>query len=123
MLLAIPEVLTPEAIIHCRKVLSEANWIDGRATAGYQSAQVKNNLQLPEDHPASRILQDVVLDPPLCHSKSFRLYLIAIIKASHLALILTMPSGKLKARPTGFALIYRPLYFYPNLMNMRGENW
>jgi PKHD-type hydroxylase len=62
MLVAIPEVLNLEEIVNCRKILSEADWVDGRITAGYQSALVKNNSQLPEDHPAARILQDVVLD-------------------------------------------------------------
>ena len=33
-----------------------AAWVDGRATAGHQGAQVKHNLQLAEDAPVAREL-------------------------------------------------------------------
>jgi PKHD-type hydroxylase len=61
MLLAIPDVLTPEQASHCRQMLEQADWIDGRVTAGHQSAQAKNNLQLPEDHATARQLGDVIV--------------------------------------------------------------
>jgi PKHD-type hydroxylase len=61
MLLAIPDVLTPEKASHCRQMLEQADWIDGRVTAGHQSAQAKNNLQLPEDHATARQLGDVIV--------------------------------------------------------------
>jgi PKHD-type hydroxylase len=61
MLLHIPEVLTPEQVAHCRRVLEGAEWVDGRVTAGRQSARAKDNMQLPEDHPASRQLGDMIL--------------------------------------------------------------
>ena len=53
MLLQIPDVLTPEQVAQCRQTLEQAEWIDGRVTAGYQSARAKDNLQLPEDHPVA----------------------------------------------------------------------
>ena len=61
MLLQIPEVLTSEQVAHARRLLDGANWVDGRVTAGRQSAQVKDNEQLPEDHPVARELGDMVL--------------------------------------------------------------
>ncbi len=61
MLLAIPEVLTPEQASHCRQLLEQADWVDGRVTAGHQSAQAKNNLQLPEDHETARQLGDTII--------------------------------------------------------------
>ncbi|WP_321476781.1 Fe2+-dependent dioxygenase [uncultured Paludibaculum sp.] len=61
MLLQIPDVLTPEQVAHCRRLLDESSWIDGRATAGPQSGMVKNNQQLPEDHPAAREMGDLIL--------------------------------------------------------------
>lgn len=61
MLLHIPGVLTPEELAFCRKTLSEADWSDGKATAGQQSAKAKQNLQVPLDHPAHRALGDLVL--------------------------------------------------------------
>jgi PKHD-type hydroxylase len=62
MLVHVPEVLTPEQVRHCREVMARANWVDGRITAGHQSAQVKRNLQLPENTPEARELGDMVLD-------------------------------------------------------------
>lgn len=62
MLLCIPDVLTSDEVAHCRKAMSESAWQDGRATAGAQSAAVKNNHQLPADSQAARELGDIVLD-------------------------------------------------------------
>ena len=59
MLLQIPDVLTTEQVAHARHLLDSSNWIDGRVTAGTQSAQVKRNLQLPQDHPAAHELGDM----------------------------------------------------------------
>ncbi|MDY7225481.1 Fe2+-dependent dioxygenase [Hyalangium rubrum] len=61
MMVHIPNVLTAEQVAHCREVFGKADWEDGRSTSGYQSAQVKKNLQLPDDSPAARALGDVVL--------------------------------------------------------------
>ena len=44
--------------------------MDGRVTAGHQSARVKDNLQLPEDHPATRDLGEMIL-AALQHSPLF----------------------------------------------------
>ena len=62
MLLQIPDVLTAEQVTHARQMLDTANWVDGRVTAGRQSAQVKDNMQLPEDHPVARELGEMILE-------------------------------------------------------------
>src|SRR5262245_19120739 len=62
MLLSIPDVLTAEQVMHCRQVLDKEEWVDGRVTAGHQSAKTKNNQQLPEDHPAARQLGDLIIE-------------------------------------------------------------
>src|SRR5690242_11205391 len=62
MLLQIPDVLTPEQVAQARRWLDESQWVDGRVTAGHQSSLVKDNLQLPEDHPVARQLGDVILE-------------------------------------------------------------
>jgi PKHD-type hydroxylase len=62
VLLCIPEVLTKVQVAHCRRTIDRAEWVDGRVTAGAQSASVKNNLQLPEGSPAATELGDLVLD-------------------------------------------------------------
>jgi PKHD-type hydroxylase len=61
MLLHIPDVLTAEQVAHCRRVLDGAEWVDGRVTAGHQSARAKDNMQLPEHHPAARELGDLIV--------------------------------------------------------------
>ena len=61
MLLHIPDILTAEQVAHCRQKLDQADWVDGRVTAGHQSARAKDNMQLPEDHPASRELGELIL--------------------------------------------------------------
>jgi PKHD-type hydroxylase len=61
MMLQIPNVLTPEQVCHCRRVLQSAAWVDGRVTAGEQSGQVKRNLQVPENAPEAAALGDLIL--------------------------------------------------------------
>ena len=61
MLLHLPDVLTPDELQHMQATLAEAPWADGKVTAGTQSAQVKNNTQLPQQHPITHQLQEVVL--------------------------------------------------------------
>jgi PKHD-type hydroxylase len=61
MLLPIPDVLTVEQVAECRKMLEQAEWADGRATAGHQSARAKDNQQLPEDHVAAKQIGDMIL--------------------------------------------------------------
>lgn len=48
MLIAIPELLNDLQVNALRSRIDAAEWIDGNATSGYQSALAKNNLQLPE---------------------------------------------------------------------------
>jgi len=62
VLLTIPDLLTQERVAHARQLLDRADWVDGRVTAGAQSARAKENEQLPEDHPVARDLGDVILN-------------------------------------------------------------
>ncbi len=61
MLLAVPEVLTPQETAAARAILDAAPWTDGKVTAGRQSAAVKDNLHIPEDDPAARQVGDTIL--------------------------------------------------------------
>lgn len=61
MLLQIPEVLSPEQVEQSRQLLAQAEWIDGRITAGHQSAQTKDNTQLSEADPVAKQLGDFIL--------------------------------------------------------------
>ena len=51
MLLVLDDVLDAAALRHMAARLREARWLDGRMTAGHQSARVKRNRQLAEDDP------------------------------------------------------------------------
>jgi PKHD-type hydroxylase len=62
LLLAIPDVLTAEQVAQARAVLSAAEWVDGRVTAGHQSSRTKDNVQIPENHPAARQLGELILN-------------------------------------------------------------
>jgi PKHD-type hydroxylase len=61
MLIPIPDVLTAEQVAHARQLLDRAEWVDGKVTAGHQSARAKHNLQLPEGSPEARELGSLVL--------------------------------------------------------------
>ena len=61
MILCIPSVLAPLEVAECRKILESALWEDGRATAGHQAAKVKDNMQIPGDHPAARQVGQIIL--------------------------------------------------------------
>lgn len=61
MLLSIPDVLTQEQVAQARELLEKAEWVDGKVTAGHQSAQAKNNMQIPENSPVARQLGEMIL--------------------------------------------------------------
>jgi len=61
MLLHVPGVLPPERVAEVRRLLDNAEWVDGRATAGYQSARTKNNKQLQTESPLALQLGDMIL--------------------------------------------------------------
>ena len=61
MLVRIPQLLSPQEVAHCRARLEASDWVDGRVTAGEQSAKAKFNLQVPEGHPVARELGETIL--------------------------------------------------------------
>jgi PKHD-type hydroxylase len=61
MLLQVPNVLSADQIEAARRQLDAAEWVDGRVTAGHQSARAKHNVQLPEDCALARQLGQIVL--------------------------------------------------------------
>jgi PKHD-type hydroxylase len=61
MLLHVEGVLSPDQVALCRARLAAETWVDGKVTAGQQSAQAKHNLQVPEDAPAARELGELIL--------------------------------------------------------------
>jgi PKHD-type hydroxylase len=61
MLVRVPGVLSPSQVETFRTTLAETDWVDGRVTAGAQSALAKRNLQVPEDAPQARELGEAIL--------------------------------------------------------------
>ena len=61
MLLAVPDLLSAEQLRQARALLDRAPWVDGKATAGHQSAQVKNNEQIPEGSAEPRALGEMIV--------------------------------------------------------------
>src|SRR5882672_889220 len=62
MLLRIPSLIDAAQLAECRKALDGADWSDGKATAGYLSSRVKDNVQLAETDPVARRLGEMILD-------------------------------------------------------------
>lgn len=56
MLICVPDVLSKQEVADFRRVMDAAQWEDGRATAGGQSAMVKHNERLPPDGEVARRL-------------------------------------------------------------------
>jgi PKHD-type hydroxylase len=61
MLVRVTGVLTAPEVQTVRARLIAAPWTDGRLTAGYRSAQVKANLQVPQSDPAAQEASDLIL--------------------------------------------------------------
>jgi len=61
MLVAVTGVLTAQEVHTVRRHLSGAAWADGRLTAGYRSAAVKSNLQVPQEDPAAQAASDIIV--------------------------------------------------------------
>jgi PKHD-type hydroxylase len=62
MLIAIPDLLTGEQVARLRAIIDRAEWVDGNATSGAQSALAKRNEQLPEGSAAQGEAGAIVLD-------------------------------------------------------------
>ena len=61
MLIEIEGLLSAGELDEVRRQLLAQPWVDGKVTAGVQSAQVKANRQLDEDNPLARQLGELIL--------------------------------------------------------------
>ncbi|MBN8992791.1 MAG: Fe2+-dependent dioxygenase [Rhizobiales bacterium] len=62
MLVAIPNLLTPQQVAYARQKLdAAANWIDGAATAGVLAKQVKRNRQIDQSHHVGQEIGQMIL--------------------------------------------------------------
>jgi PKHD-type hydroxylase len=67
MLLTIPDVLSQQQVERARALLDAAEWVDGRITAGHQSARAKDNQQLREDDPVAKQLGVMIVEALASH--------------------------------------------------------
>lgn len=61
MLVCVPDVLSKSEVADFRRIMDAERWEDGRSTAGAQSAEVKQNEQLPPDSGTARKLGERVI--------------------------------------------------------------
>ncbi|MGH8219389.1 MAG: Fe2+-dependent dioxygenase [Steroidobacteraceae bacterium] len=61
MTVRIGSLLSADELAAIRLRLEGGAWTDGRLTAGYQSAEVKSNLQLPQSDPVAREVGAIVM--------------------------------------------------------------
>lgn len=57
----IPNILSKEQVAYFRQEMAKIDWIDGKQTTGSLSANVKNNQQLPANHPLTQQLGQMIL--------------------------------------------------------------
>lgn len=62
MYFQISNILSHQQIAAVQHKLSHADWVHGRETAGHLSVRVKENSQLPENHPLAAELGALILD-------------------------------------------------------------
>jgi PKHD-type hydroxylase len=61
VLVHVPKVLTEAQVARCRELMARAPWVDGRVTAGHQSAKAKDNLQITEGSPEAREMGEMIV--------------------------------------------------------------
>lgn len=62
MLVRVPALLNTDDVARVRGLIDAADWTDGNATSGHQSALAKVNRQLPERSAAAREAGSLILD-------------------------------------------------------------
>jgi PKHD-type hydroxylase len=60
MILCIGEILTAQELEAIQTQLATAEFIDGKATAGWHARLVKNNTQLPQQSPALAAVREII---------------------------------------------------------------
>jgi len=71
MLVTIPALLNPAQLDKIHEILDGASFVDGRLTAGFAAARVKNNLEMQPDEQRMRRLNRVIM-ASLGHNETFR---------------------------------------------------
>ena len=112
----IPNVLTKEQVQYFRHEMDQVSWVNGKVTAGTLSANVKQNQQLPEDHPLTQHLSTIILESlgqhPLFLSAAIPLDIIPpLYNKNHSAFMSIIQFDVFGALMKDFVLTYLALYF------------
>ncbi len=67
MLLRIKHLIPSDKLTIVREILDSADFIDGRLSAGKEAVRVKNNEELPQDHPKMTTLNNIVMGQLVNH--------------------------------------------------------
>jgi PKHD-type hydroxylase len=71
MLLTIPNLLNQAQLEKIHQVLSDATFVDGKLTAGFAAARVKDNLEMKGDPERMKLLIRIIMSS-LGHDETFR---------------------------------------------------
>jgi PKHD-type hydroxylase len=71
MLLTIPGLLNEAQVDKIHEVLEDARFVDGRLTAGFAAARVKNNREMQQDPERMKLLVRIIM-ASLGHNETFR---------------------------------------------------
>ena len=61
MILTLPELVTPDELALIKQTIATVPFIEGKATAGELLKSVKNNQQIPWNHPVMKEITDLVM--------------------------------------------------------------
>ena len=61
MIVTLPELITPDELAQIKRLISNAKFTDGTGTAGALLRNVKNNEQIPTNHPVMKDVTRVVM--------------------------------------------------------------
>lgn len=71
MLLTIPGLLNQAQLEKIHEVLADATFVDGKLTAGFAAARVKDNLEMQQDPERMKLLIRIIMSS-LGHNETFR---------------------------------------------------
>jgi len=67
MLLRIKGLIPSDKLAIVREILDSAHFVDGKLSAGKEAVNVKNNEELPQNHPEMARLNNIVMGQLVSH--------------------------------------------------------
>ncbi len=132
MLLRIPNLFTSEETKRIGAALEQAQWLDGKVTAGYQSAKSKRNVQLAEGDPVTREISEAMLLRLWQHPQFMSAALPSKVlpplfnrysEGASSAITSITRFGRCLGAPSVSVRISRPRSFSASRINMKAASW